>query len=107
MESIMTYVAATRDAGAAFLGVRSAWTSLSGVGTFDVRTQTHVLAAGIGTRAVASRPVPATPPQLAATQVGKLHSVNETRKQQYVHKTPNGAGGNGAMGPYPERESAY
>jgi hypothetical protein len=105
VESNTTYVAATR-AGAAFLGVRSAWTSICGAGANYARTPNPVLAAWTNTRDAAFRPVPAMPTPLAASPVGKQHTVIETRKQ-HVHKTHIGVGGNGAMGPHPAREPAY
>jgi hypothetical protein len=99
--------AATR-AGAAFQGVRSAWTYLSGVGTSYVCTLNAVLAAWTDAHAAAALPpVPATPTQLVmAALAGKQRTLNETRKQN-VHKTHIGAGGSGALGSHPEREPAY
>jgi hypothetical protein len=109
VESIKTCVAATRT-GAAFLGVRSAWISISGVGANYVRTPNRVPAAWTDARYAALRPVPAMPTPLAPTLLAavpaaKQRTVIETRKQT-VHKTHMGAG-NGATGPHPEREPAY
>ena len=106
MESNTTYFAATRT-GAAFLGARTARTSILGVGTSYVRMPNPVLAAWTDAHAAALPPVPATPTQHAvAVLAGKQRTVTETRKNN-VHKTHIGAGGNGALGSHPEREPAY
>jgi len=109
VESIKNCVAATRT-GAAFLGVCSAWTSISGVGASYVRTPNRVPAAWTETRNAAFGPLPAMPAPhaltlLAAVPAAKQRTVTETRKQT-VHTTHIGAG-NGATGPHPEREPAY
>jgi hypothetical protein len=82
VESNTKFVAVTRM-GAACLGARSPWTSLSAAGA------NHA-------------PAPMT--QLAPMSAEQLPIVNPTRKQTNVHKTRIDAGGYGAMGPHPERE---
>ena len=107
MESIKTYVAATHP-GAAFLGVCSAWTAISGAGANYVLIPKHVPAAAwADARAAAFGPVPAMPTPLGTAPAAEQRLVIETDKQTTVHKTQIGAGGNGAWGPHPEREPAY
>ena len=103
MENITIDVAAT-PVGAAFLGARSEWTTMAGVGANHARTQNPVLAAvrpAARCAALWQAPAPAmsiVPMTSAPTTVNK-QTTN-------VHKTRISAGGYGAMGPHPEREPA-
>jgi hypothetical protein len=103
-----THDFAAARAGAALLGVRSPWMSLSVesvAGASHARTQNPVLAAGIpGARLGAFWPVPAMTPT-ANLAYSEQPAAGGTRKQN-VHKTRINAGGYGAMGPHPEREPA-
>jgi hypothetical protein len=104
VESNTKFVAVTRM-GAACLGARSAWTSLSATGANHALGRNPALVAGTpDTHRAAFRPVPAPMTQLAPMSAEQLPIVNLTRKQTNVHKTRIDAGGYGAMGPHPERE---
>jgi hypothetical protein len=92
----------TTRIGAAFPAARSAWISTTGVAASHALAQNSVLAANRpDPRCAALRqiPAPAMPIPAPTMPFG-------TRKQTTnVHKTRISAGGYGAMGPYPERES--
>ncbi len=105
MEINTTYVAAVNRSEAAFLGVRLERASLVNAGPNHARALNSVLVAGLPDARCAAFPAtPALTPQLVPMSA-LLPVVNPARKQTNVIKTRIGAG-NGAMGPYPEREPA-
>ena len=106
MDNNITYVAATH-AGAAFPGVRSAWTSVSGVGATYARTQNSALTAERpDARCAAFRHVPASAPTMLPAPMNSGPQTVLVRKQTNVQLTRIGAG-NGVLGSPPEREPAF
>ncbi len=105
MENITTYAAAT-TIGAAFPGAAcSAWATSPRVGDNPARMQIAVLAAGQPAAGFAAlRHVPA--PTMRLVPVAKpLTGAHSSKQANNVHKTRINAGGYGAMGPHPERET--
>jgi hypothetical protein len=105
VENITTYFAATA-VGAAFPGAAcSAWATPSRVGDNPARLQIAALAAGqpaAGFAALRHGPVPTMRLVPMAKPLTVAHSSKQTHN---VHKTRINAGGYGAMGPHPERET--
>ena len=106
MENITTYVAATAI-GAEFLGAAcSAWATPSRVGDNPARLRNAALAAGQpDVRGFALRHVPAPTMRLVPMAAQPLTVAHTSKQTNNVHKTRINAGGFGAMGPHPERET--
>ena len=89
--------------GAALPSVRSPWANLFGAGVNHAQAQFPGWAVvSPSTRFVAPRRMPAMVQPLAVMAVALPIDI----RKQYVHKTRVNAGGDGAMGPHPEREPA-
>ena len=105
MEDITTYVAATAIGAALPGSARSAWATPSRVGNNPARLQIAALAAGQPAAGFAAlRHVPAQTMRLVpmAKPLTVAHSSKQTN---IVHQTRINAGGYGAMGPHPVRET--
>ena len=100
---INTITIAVARGGAALPGLRSPWTNQFCAGVNHAQAQFPGWAVvSPSTRFVAPRRMPAMVQPLAVMAVALPIDI----RKQYVHKTRVNAGGDGAMGPHPEREPA-
>ncbi len=105
MENITTYVAATAI-GAAFPGAAcSAWATPSRVGDNRARTQLVALAAGQPAAGLAALRHGPAPTAHLVPMAKPLTGAHSSKQSNNAHKTRINAGGYGAMGPHPERET--
>ena len=100
---INTSNVAVATGGAALPGVRSPWATVFCAGVNHAQAQFPGWAVVTpSTRFVALRRMPAMVQPLAEMAVALPIDI----RKQYVHKTRVNAGGDGAMGPHPERAPA-
>ena len=106
MISNSSFIVPVVRGGAIFRGTGCPWAStMSGAGNSHVPPQTQIPGSGVVTpraaKLAAAMGAPALERPLAAK--AELPQLIDNRKQ-YVHMTRVVAGGEGAMGPHPERE---